>query len=47
VIEEDDLYAVLDDQYEMLPLPEAWRTTVDGRPMPNVVRAVHEARRGR
>jgi excisionase family DNA binding protein len=47
VIEEADLDAVLDDEYEMLPLPEAWQKLPDGRPMPNIVRAVHEARRGR
>jgi excisionase family DNA binding protein len=47
VIEEADLDAVLDDEYEMLPLPDAWKLTAEGDPMPNVVRAVHEARRGR
>jgi excisionase family DNA binding protein len=47
VIEEDDLEAVLNVHRDMLPLPEAWRTTADGSPMPNVVRWVHESRRGR
>lgn len=47
VIEEDDLDAVLEDEHEVLPLPDAWSRTADGRPMPNVVRAIHEARRGR
>jgi excisionase family DNA binding protein len=47
VIEESDLDAVLDGQDEMLPLPDAWKTLPDGRPMPNVVRAIHESRRGR
>jgi excisionase family DNA binding protein len=47
VIEDEDLDAVLDDEYEMLPLPEAWRALPDGRPMPNVVRWVRESRRRR
>jgi excisionase family DNA binding protein len=47
VIEEDALDAVLDDEHEMLPLPDSWKTTADGRPMPNVVRWIHESRRGR
>lgn len=47
VIEEQDLDAVLDDEYEMAPLPDEWKLTMDGKPMPNVVRLVHEARRGR
>jgi excisionase family DNA binding protein len=46
VIEESDLDTVLADEYEML-LPDAWKTMSGGRPMPNVVRAIHEARRGR
>jgi len=47
VIEESDLYEVLDAQYEMAPLPDAWKTTADGKPMPNVVRWIQESRRGR
>jgi hypothetical protein len=47
VIEESDLDAVLDGEYEMLPLPDEWKTTADGKPMPNVVRIIHESRRGR
>jgi excisionase family DNA binding protein len=46
VIDEADLAACLDD-HEMLPLPEAWRTTRSGRPMPNVVGAIARSRRGR
>ncbi len=42
VIDEADLQAVLGD--EMLPLPAEWRQLPDGRPMPNVVRAVRLAR---
>ena len=47
VIEEADLDEVLDDEYEMAPLPEEWKTTAEGKPMPNVVRIIHESRRGR
>lgn len=47
IIEEEALEAVLDDEYEMLPLPAAWKTTSDGQPMPNVVRWISEGRRGR
>lgn len=47
VIEEQDLEAILDGEHVMLPLPEAWKTTADGSPMPNVVRVIHESRRGR
>jgi excisionase family DNA binding protein len=47
VIDEEDLDAVLDDQYEMLPLPPELRSMSDGRPMPNVVRWIHESRKGR
>ncbi len=45
VIEEDDLSAVLDDA-EMVPLPERWRLTASGRPMPNVVDAIRRSRPG-
>lgn len=44
VIEEEDLEAVLEP--EMLPLPERWQRTESGRPMPNVVAAIHRSRRG-
>jgi len=46
VIEEDDLEDVLDDEHERLPLPDEWKTTAEGNPMPNVVRVIHESRRG-
>lgn len=46
VIEEADLEASLDDS-EMLPLPPAWQKTRWGDPMPAVVAAVSESRRGR
>jgi excisionase family DNA binding protein len=46
VIEEEDLAPFL-AQDEELPVPAAWRTMSDGRPMPNVVRAIRLAREGR
>lgn len=45
VIEESDLAAVLDE--DELPVPREWRSLPDGRPMPNVVRAIRFARTGR
>jgi excisionase family DNA binding protein len=45
VIEEDDLDLLLED--EQLPVPAEWRVMPDGRPMPNVVRALRLARQGR
>jgi excisionase family DNA binding protein len=46
VIEEDDLEALLDD--EQLPVPPAWGwdRMPDGRPVPNVVRAIRLSRLG-
>ena len=44
-IEESDLDALLDD--EQLPLPTEWQQLPDGRPMPNVVRAIRLSRAGR
>ena len=45
VIAEADLESMGAD--EQLPLPVAWRRLPDGRPMPNVVRAIRLARSGR
>jgi excisionase family DNA binding protein len=45
VIEERDLEPLLED--ELLPVPERWRVMADGRPVPNVVRAIRLARQGR
>jgi excisionase family DNA binding protein len=45
VIEEDDLEALLDDAAEMLPVPERWRRSATGNPLPNVVAAVRRSRR--
>ena len=45
VIEESDLEALLED--EELPGPKEWERMADGRPMPNVVRAIRLSRVGR
>jgi excisionase family DNA binding protein len=47
IIEEGDLEALLDD--EELPAPShwGWDRLPDGRPMPNVVRAIRLSRVGR
>ena len=44
-IDEADLEALLEDAE--LPAPEAWAHMPDGRPTPNVVRAIRMARAGR
>lgn len=44
VIEEQDLEPLLGDQE--LPVPKAWRRMADGRPTPNVIRAIRLARHG-
>jgi excisionase family DNA binding protein len=45
LIDEDELELLVNGQ--RAPLPEGWRTTVDGRPMPNVVEWLRDSRRGR
>ena len=45
VIDEADLEGLLGD--EELPGPTAWQTMADGRPTPNVVRAIRLSRLGR
>lgn len=45
VIEEADLEPLLHDQWSQLP--DEWRYQADGRPMPDVVRAIRFARAGR
>ncbi len=45
VIEEEDLTGVLDEDEGMLPLPDGWRVTHTGQPMPNVVAAIRRSRR--
>ena len=44
-INEADLSAILEDAE--LPVPESWRQMPDGRPMPNIVRAIRLSRAGR
>jgi excisionase family DNA binding protein len=44
VIEEEDLDVLLAD--EQLPVPDRWLVMPDGRPVPNVVRAIRLARQG-
>jgi excisionase family DNA binding protein len=44
VIEEIDLEPLLED--EELPVPASWQRMTDGRPSPNVVRAVRLSRLG-
>ena len=46
VIEEPDLEAILDDGDDTLVLPEEWRTTWTGEPMPNWTRIVRRSRQG-
>lgn len=43
MIDEDDLPG----NESTLPLPDAWRRTITGEPMPDVVAAVRRARTGR
>jgi excisionase family DNA binding protein len=45
VVEEGDLAAVLEDGGDMLPVPERWRRSGSGRPLPNVVAAIRRSRR--
>jgi excisionase family DNA binding protein len=45
VIDEEELDALVGD--DQLPLPKEWSRTRDGRPMPNIVRAIRLSRRGR
>jgi hypothetical protein len=44
-IEESDLDELVED--EELPMPREWLTTGNGKPMPNVVRAIRLSRAGR
>lgn len=45
VIEEEDLREASADE-DTLPVPEGWRTTMTGEPMPNVVAAIRRSRLG-
>jgi hypothetical protein len=44
VIEELDLQALVDEDGDMLPLPEQWNTMSNGRPQINWVRIVRQSR---
>ncbi|MDQ6751080.1 MAG: helix-turn-helix domain-containing protein [Actinomycetota bacterium] len=46
VIEEQDLDAVAEEP-RTLPVPESWKRFDSGRPVPDVVKLIHESRRGR
>ena len=46
VIEEEDLDAFLDDEQLPVPLEWGWDSMPDGRPVPNVVRALRLSRLG-
>lgn len=47
VIDEQDLEVVLSEAGEMAMVPEAWRRSASGAPLPNVVAAIRRSRRGR
>jgi hypothetical protein len=42
VIDESDLDAVTDD--EILPVPDGWRVTSAGSPLPNIVATLRRSR---
>jgi hypothetical protein len=44
-LEESDLSGVLEDS-DSLPVPEGWKRTVSGDPMPNVVAVLRRSRSG-
>jgi excisionase family DNA binding protein len=46
VIDERDLDELLEPSH-MAPLPEAWKTTFWGEPMPDLLDVLDEVRRGR
>jgi excisionase family DNA binding protein len=46
VIEEHDLEAVLAETGDKAPVPERWRWSASGEPLPNVVGAIRRSRRG-
>lgn len=47
VIEEEALVVLVAAEDERLPVPESWRETSTGEPMPNVLTAIRLARAGR
>ena len=44
LIDEHELDSLLDDEYEMLPMPDAWKLMSDGRPQPNWVKIIRQSR---
>lgn len=44
IIDEADLAPLLED--DLLPVPPEWERMPDGRPVPNVVRAIRQSRLG-
>lgn len=46
LIDEADLVAMA-EAHASLPLPEAWRRTWTGEPMPDWVRSIHRSRQAR
>jgi len=44
-IEEADLVAAVEEP-RSAPLPERWQRLASGKPMPDPVKAIHEARQG-
>jgi excisionase family DNA binding protein len=44
LIEEQELDALLDDEYEMSAMPDAWKLMSDGRPQPNWVKIIRQSR---
>ncbi len=47
LIDERDLDELVNDEYEMLPLPPHLRVMSDGNPQPNWVRIIRRSREGR
>jgi excisionase family DNA binding protein len=47
LVDERELDALLEDDYEMLPLPDELRHTAEGRPQPNWARIIRRARENR
>ena len=47
LIDERDLEALVEDEYEMLPLPDELKLMSDGNPQPNWVRIIRQSREGR
>jgi excisionase family DNA binding protein len=46
VIDESDLDVLQAEVGDMLALPDSWRTSLSGDPMPNVVAALRRSRAG-